>query len=506
MIASQKPAVTLRTATRYQLNQIRYQHDPVGWIEAFVQFPPGERLTTYQIEVARALVEHSRASLRGPHGLGKTMIASLIILWFATTRDGLDWKVPTTASNWRQLSKYLWPEIRKWSRHVDWTKLGIRAPRRGRELLDLSLKLETGEAFAVASDDPGAIEGAHASHMLYLLDEAKNIRTPTWDAIEGAFSGSGTDTPAEALALAISTPSAGPSRFREIHERKAGFEDWWVGRVTLEDAISAGRISRAWAEQRARQWGEKSPIYITRVKGDFADQTSDTLIPLAWIEAAVERWLVLQDEGKLDAIIPTLIVGDIADGGADASIVGRLAPSIVLGFEEVVQNEAGETMKVTGRIKALVDAHAARALVDSIGVGAGVFSRLREQKVKVTGFNAGDKSTKKAFDQRCLNLRTEAWCVMRELLDPENDPTFALPPIDRMIGDLNAPRWYNRSDGTLVVESKSDTEDEEGQKRQGIRSRLKRSTDYGDVVVMGAWALSRTRPGKMKISPVWAVR
>ena len=44
---------------------------------------------------------------------GKTTIAAWLILWFAPTRDGNpkyeDWKIPTTASAWRQLTKFLWP-------------------------------------------------------------------------------------------------------------------------------------------------------------------------------------------------------------------------------------------------------------------------------------------------------------------------------------------------------------------------------------------------------------
>jgi hypothetical protein len=61
-----------------------------------------------------ALVKHHRVAARGPHGLGKTTLASWVVIWFALTRDGDDWKVITTASAWRQLEKFLWPEIHKW--------------------------------------------------------------------------------------------------------------------------------------------------------------------------------------------------------------------------------------------------------------------------------------------------------------------------------------------------------------------------------------------------------
>lgn len=504
--AQPRERVTLATASRFHLNQLRYQHDPVGWIERFVRFPAGEGLVDYQREIAAALVEHRRATARGPHGLGKSALAALIVLWFSTTRDGTDWKVVTTASAWRQLTKYLWPEVHKWARQVDWDALGMDEPRDGRELLDLSLKLGTGQAFAVASDDPTLIEGAHADHLLYIFDEAKSIPAPTFDAAEGAFSGAGIDTGREALALAISTPGVGPSRFREIHERKEGFEDWWIRHVKLEEAIAAGRISREWAGQRARQWGPTSVLYVTRVKGEFAEQDEAGVIPIEWINAAVERWEARRDAGEFEGAPVTYVAADIADGGADVSVIGRFTTDALLGLEEVEQAGAGETMKVAGRIKALVDAHGCGAVVDSIGVGAGVVSRLREQRVQVVAFNAGDKTTgtDRSREIRFLNLRADAWWGMREALDPEFNPTLALPPDVRLIGDLAAPGWYYMSDGRIAIESKDDKEDETGARKKGIRSKLKRSTDYGDVAVMGRWAIARRPTGKLKLTPAWA--
>ena len=487
--------LTLETATRYQLNQLRYERDPVGWVDAFVRFPPGEGLAPYQQDILRGLVEHSRMTVRAPHGAGKSGLSALIILWFATTRDGMDWKVVTTASLWRQLTKYLWPEVHKWSRQIDWAKLGMPRPREGRELQVMSLKLGTGEAFAVASDQPWGIEGAHADNLLYLFDEAKAIPGATWDAAEGAFSGAGRDTGREALALAVSTPGVGPSRFREIHERRPGYEDWWVRRVTLDEAIEAGRISRDWAEQRREQWGENSVMYQTRVLGEFAEQDEAGVIPIEWINAAVERWQTRKDDGLLADLTPAFIGVDVADGGGDTSVVCRLSGPVALGFDEVLQRGPGDTMQVAGKAKALHDAHQCGVAVDVIGVGAGVVSRLREQGVKVVAFNASEASTAtdRSRELHFLNLRAEAWWLMREALDPEQGDGLALPPIDRLIGELAAPKWGITSNGRVKVESKDD-----------IRARIGRSTDYADALIMARWAQRRRPIGALKLRPAWA--
>jgi len=219
-----------------------------------------------------------------------TSIASWTILWFAITREAarIDWKILTTASVYRQLSHFLWPEVHKWARRIRWAEIG-RRPWAATELLQAGLNLAYGTAIPIASSDPAKAEGAHARQLLFVYDEAKAIPPEMFDATEGAFSGEKMEG-SEAYALAISTPGDPIGRFYDIHRSKPGYEDWDVRHVTLEEAIDAGRISPAWVVQRKRQWGETSALFINRVLGDFADASEDTAIPLRWVEAAVERW------------------------------------------------------------------------------------------------------------------------------------------------------------------------------------------------------------------------
>lgn len=175
------------TTNDYEKFKVKYFHNLAGFAADCVIWEEDESLTDYQSEGMKRLVKHKRFSMRGPHGLGKTMFAAVTVLWFALTRDGQDWKIPVLASAWRQLTKYLFPEIHKWSKRLRWDVIG-RKPFTGNELLQLNLRLSTGEAFAIASDNAAYIEGAHAKHMLYVFDESKVIPDETWDAAEGAFS------------------------------------------------------------------------------------------------------------------------------------------------------------------------------------------------------------------------------------------------------------------------------------------------------------------------------
>ena len=459
---------TAALARRKRKPERIYWEDPVAWLHDRVRFEDGEAPTAYQEECLDALARHHRASPRGPHGLGKSAMASWGTLWFVDTRDRAraDWKAIATAGSWAQLRNYYWPEVHKWARRVkglDW--------REGSELLQMSIKLATGQAFSVASNKPELIEGAHADELLFIYDEAKSIPATTYDATEGAFSGAGKSTGRNAYAWAGSTPGAAIGRFSDIHHRKPGYEDWWVRHVTLDESIAAGRIDPDWVEQRAKQWGRDSAVFINRVLGNFAAEDAEAVVPLAWLEAANMRWLDL--DGGYAAF--TNVGVDVARFGDDVSIIAERFGDAIASLHEY-SREA--TTAVTGHVRGILDREGKRdaeAVVDVIGMGAGVVDQLREMGYTVRAFNAAGRSQylDRSGELGYANRRSAAWWNLREMLDPTFEPTLALPPDDMLTGDLTSPKWRVTSGGKIQVESKDD-----------IRKRIDRSTDRGDAVVM----------------------
>lgn len=446
----------------YSTFKAKYRDDPAGFIRDCIDWRADDP-AGYQLQAAGDLARFRREAIRGPHGLGKTAFAAWIIHWFALTRDGDDdWKAPTTASAWRQLTKYLWPEIHKWARRLKWDVIGREPYSERSELLTLSLKLSTGEAFALASNQPELLEGAHGEQLLYLFDEAKVIPDGTWDSAEGAFS------TGECYWLAISTPGEPQGRFYDIHKRKPGYGDWNAKHVTLGDAIQAGRIDREWAEKRKAQWGEKSAVYQNRVEGNFASSEEDGVIPLSWIEAANERWLEWVDAGKPGEFIGVGV--DVGSGGDKSVYALRWGNAV----DELRRDNVKDTMIVTGKAKGIVDAYGGKVVIDAIGIGSGPLHRLREQGVNVDAFVASAKTDRRSQSGELgfVNRRSAAWWNMREILHPEFGVGVALPPDDDLTGDLTAPHWRVMSGGRIQIESKED-----------IIKRLKRSTDSGDAVV-----------------------
>jgi hypothetical protein len=352
-----------------------------------------------------------------------------------------------------------------WARRIRWDRVG-REPFSERTEL---LTLRHGSAFAVASTDPQLIEGAHASSLAYVFDESKSISGDVFDAAEGAFAGTG-----EAFALAMSTPGEPSGRFFEFFARRPGLEDWQPRHVTLAEGVASGRVSQQWADQRARQWGEQSSLFRNRVLGEFSANDADGVIPLGWVEAANDRFREWQDAGA--DFGPVTHLGVDIGRGHDKSVLCLRNGDVI---SELRSYGVADTMQTTGYAAAVLRANPqCRAIVDVIGIGAGVVDRLREQGFKPAAFNASSGTDRRDRSGELLftNLRAAAWWHLREQLDPAYGATLALPEDDQLTADLIAPHFSVGSSGKLLIESKDQ-----------IRARLGRSTDFGDSLVMATF-------------------
>jgi hypothetical protein len=446
-----------------------------------------------------------RQAVRSPHGAGKSLLAAIIVHHTLLTTEE-DTVVPTLASVQRQLDKYLWPEIHKISKLIDWHRVG-RDPYTRDELMTHSIRLHTAagtsEAFAVASGDAALIEGAHASRLFYVFDESKSIEDSMWDAAEGAFSTEDAVmltkqgvSSGECYWLAISTPGTPAGRFYDIHSQRAGYEDWKVRHVTIEEAISAGRVSRDWVEKRRRQWGTNSSIFQNRVMAEFAATEEDSVIPLAWVSAANERWRDWADKGKPGEGLSFRKLGvDMARMGDDktcfAERVGDRIERLHFYAKQEVPTTAGYLKPIAQNVQEVM------IEMDS-GLGASVYDILMSEQdpwdlsmnlIQIyTG--AGTAAVDKTGIFHFNSVRSAMWWHMRELLDPESGTEIMIPPDEAidglpdnvsLLGDLVAPRYeikYFHGNLTIFVEPKENIKKAD---------RLGRSTDAGDAVVLSFW-------------------
>ena len=144
---------------------------------------------------------------------------------------------------------------------------------------------------------------------------------------------------------------------------------------------------------------------------------------------------------------------------------------------------------VAGFLKPLAKQSSDTKIEMDSGLGAGVYDILNQENdpwdptMQLTPLYMGAGTT--AMDItgtfRFANIRAAAWWHMRELLDPNGIHNIALPDDDMLLGDLVAPKYeykYYHQYLTVFVEPKENLKK---------ASRLGRSTDYGDAVVIAFW-------------------
>jgi len=509
--------------------------DPVGWING-----NGEWATAEQKRIAESVRDNRYTAVHSAHDLGKSFIAARLIAWWIDSHPVGEAFVVSTAPSAAQVGAIMWREVAKIHR-----KAGLvgKINRAGYPQWYVDAEL-IGYGRKPADYEQSAFQGIHAKYVLVVIDEACGVSKHLFDSIDSLV----TNEHARVLAIgnpddpashfsSICKPGSG---WHVIHldglrspnmtyDRVVGPDPaapkWPLLAALMEaegvpysteevpDELREYLVDERWIEERVARWAgvseqqaamlepdarrdllrqrtHGSSLFTAKVRGLFPEAASDGVIPLGWITQAVNRWKAMQDHpdysGKppsLKAIVPgNRIVGvDVARTGNDMTCLAIRYGSYL---SEIHRMRVTDTMEVADRVAAYLHEPGASAVIDVIGIGSGVYDRLRRMKTEnlVTGtsiaFNASAGTTRRDMlgQFHFFNSRAAAWWNMREVLDPSKGSAVALPDDEEMVEELAAPRYDLYANGHLKVEGKDD-----------IKRRIGRSTDSADAVIQAFW-------------------
>lgn len=383
-----------------------------------------------------------RISVRSSHGVGKTAVASWLMLHRVLCR--FPQKTVVTAPTSAQLFDALFAEVKRWI---------LKLPQPLQLLVEAKtdrvvLKDMPDESFISArtsrSEQPEALQGIHSKWVLLIADEASGVPEAVFEAASGSMSGD------RATTLLLGNPTRGSGFFYQTHHALAG--NWKTLKVSAHDSK---RVSQDFIDEMAERYGEDSNAYRIRVLGEFPKTDDDTVISLELVEAATDRDVVANPDA------PIIWGVDVARFGSDKSALAKRQANVLL---EPVQTWKGlDLMQLTGVVKSEWDnlspkERPVEILVDSIGLGAGVVDRLRELDLPARGINVSESP---AMGQTYLNLRSELWYKARTWLSGRD---CRLPKDENLKAGLVTPKYKFTSNGKLQLESKEDM------KRRGLPS------------------------------------
>jgi len=406
----------------------------------FAQECMGARATDQQLEAGRALVERKRITIRSGHGTGKSAFLAWSIIWFLLTRYPV--KIPCTAPTAAQLSNVLWSEVALWLNRLR-DKMPQLAAQLGMDSESIYISSAKAESFAVARtarpENPDALQGFHAKNLLFIVDEASGVADKVFEVAEGALSTK------NAYIIMCGNPTRQDGYFYESHHKDRA--QW---HTMHWDGETSPLVSREYVERMLVKYGEQSPIYQVRVKGNFVSAL-DGVIPLEFCTSAVIR-----DVKPYGDYIWGV---DVARFGDDSSALAKRCSNVLL--EPVKEWYGKDTMQLSGIIKAEYDSAKIKPVaihIDVIGIGSGVVDRLKEMGLPVRGINVAESAS---VSDKYARQRDELWFRGREWLEARD---CKLADDDGLIAELTTPTYSLLSNGKIKVEGKDEL------KRRGVAS------------------------------------
>lgn len=437
-----------------------YAEDPVAWVHERLD----EETWSMQDRILESVVSHRYTAVQSCHDSGKSYSASRLMSWWIDAHPPGTAFVVSTAPSQHQVEAILWNEVGRAHRKGDligritygmvprW-KLGPEIVGFGRKPADLASKEEAMATF----------QGIHNEFVLVVIDEAGGVPRWLYDAVDTLV------TNEKARVLAIGNPDDPASNFAKICAPGSG---WNLIKISYADTpnfsgepvserLSDLLLSELWVEERKLRWGEKSPLYTSKVLGEFPDVSDDTLIPPKLLRACQ-----LLD---LPGVKPGRFGADVARFGDDETTVYRNR-----GGKIRCEFSGGkmDTVEVTGVFAGILHERDGRVpmVIDSIGLGAGPYDNLNNEGEPVEEFVASEK----AFEpDRFVNRRAEAYWSFREDCEAGE---IDLPPDgedDELIAQLGSIKWKLDKKGRIQLESKDEM------KKRGLPS-----PDRADAAVM----------------------
>jgi len=413
-----------------------YRADPVRWAKDRLH----RHMWSMQRDIMRSVVDHRRTAVQSCHGPGKSLTAATLAAWWIDTHPIGQAMVISTAPTYPQVHAILWEEIRRAHR------IGALP---GRVLRSDEWQTPDGVIVGMgrkpADTDEHGFQGFHRRYVLVILDEACGIPDQLWTAVEAVT------TNADCRILAIGNPddpgttfarNCGPGSGWNTIKISAFETPNFTGELVPSD-LRPMLVSQEWVDDARKRWGTDSPLYKSKVLGEFPETSADTLIPASWIIAAQQRTIDPDPVGQLGV--------DVARYGADRTVVYHRRGGHVRLYRD--WSHAATTQTTGLIVQAIRELNVTQVQVDGVGVGGGVVDQLLEQGFPVLDMQAGGGALD---NKRFVNARAEWFWRLREMFDPANGGIDIDPADDELASQLGALRFTYDSRGRIKIEGKDD--------------------------------------------------
>lgn len=439
--------------------QEEVRNNPGQYFKECLGFEPWDK----QIEIIEALKSSRKVSVRSCNGAGKTYLLPRIAMWYLASFTPS--MVINTAPTWRQVENQYWRHFRKAHNSA--------IQPLGGSLLKTKFEIdEDWYAMGISVKKTEDFQGWHNPNILVIIDESSGVSPVIFEAVNGIISG-GENT----KLLLIGNPNQNQGDFYDsftdptfAHVHISAYD---LPNVKEKRHVIPGLSTWEWIEDMKKKYGEDHDVFRIRVKGEPPVKGTDILIPVSLVADAIDSD---REEYGEDEVIGL----DVARFGDDNSAFVYRKGNKAKVLEVIPDNDL---MELAGKSKKYLKEYPKAVLNIDLGMGAGVYDRLKEQDdvaSRIYGSNFGGEPTDK---EEYLNMRAEAYDTAKHWLKDgileKHEDWY----------QLCKPKYKITSKGQLQLESKADM------KKRGVPS-----PDVGDAFVL---TLSRRAEGHENLGIVW---
>jgi hypothetical protein len=472
---------------RYAAFVERYSGDPLGFATHVVGVKPSED----QEDLFNAMVDpQAKVSVVSGTGTGKTFSFSIVALWHMICHPVgyYDGKIELGSNTYigaptiKQVGDGVWKEMSdarlaiangEYSWLIDYFTIGkTRVTVRGYEdqWFISQIAMKKGEAVGVA--------GKHRFWQLVILDEAAGIPDEHFNVIDGTQTQGGNRT------LMASQGVRNAGRFYESHHNLsiAAGGSWLPLRFSSENSPF---VDEKWLKDRLTECGSRNSVeYKIRVRGLFADDSSNNLLSRSEMEEAFNIGPIIQDDEPFGLVVLSdVAAGEYRDdsiawiakiiGDGDHGPEARRVEYYALPIASNEKNEidlAGDLQNLVGKLSN------ATLYVDAGGIGGTVCKLIERSGGTVVRVNWGAPCFKNEYQKRFYNLRA---CAMVRFRDAVRQGRVSVTAdLDRrtkekiLLQASRLPYYFSEAGGLrYVMVSKDDM------RKEGIKS-----PDYIDAM------------------------
>lgn len=394
-----------------------------------------------------------RSATASGHGIGKSALVAMVILFIMSTRAKA--KGTVTANTSDQLRTKTWGEVAKWKRLCitgHWFEYNnskgsmnlyhTRFPEDWR-VDAVTCREENSEAFA----------GQHRadSTPFYIFDEASAVPDSIWEVAEGGL------TDGEPMFFVFGNPTRNTGMFKQC------FNDSRWARKQIDS-----RSARTPNHQLIKEWvgvhGEDSDFVRVRIRGMFPRASDMQFFPTELVSISMRRKLP-----RATGLDPLICGIDYSRGGDDKCVIqfrrGKDARSEKR--YEIAGEKSRDSIKVAALVATVLERHRPNHIFGDVGsMGGPINDRLRQLGWRVTDVGFGEK----AQDEEKYANRTGEMCYrLLEWLQAGG----CLPFVPDLETDLTSREFTHDNKDRFAMESK-----------KLMKKRIGRSPDDMDALML----------------------